>query len=258
MRVAIAGATGQLGQHVVNAARAAGHTTVGISRASGVDLMTGAGLADALFGADAVIDVSSTSSTKSQDSVEFFSTVTRTLLEAERKAGVPHHVAISIIGASEVNASYYAGKKVQEDLVTKEKHGGWSLLRTTQFHGFVRQIIAAGKMGPLQLVPTMRSQPVAAAEVAAELVSIAAKGPTGLAPDLAGPQEENMAELVRKYLTATDENGRSRRVLQVPSPGVLGSSMRKGILLPGQSTRRGTQTYEEWLEENVTPKLRDD
>ena len=243
MKFAIAGATGQLGKQVTDAARAAGHDTVALSRATGIDLMTGDGLSDALRGADAVIDVSATSSTKTRDAIRFFGTATSNLLAAEREAGVPHHVAISIIGAAPINANYYAGKKVQEDLLL-ERSDGWSLLRTTQFHGFVRQIIPAGKVGPLQLVPTMRSQPVSAAEVATELVAIAVGGPVGIAPDLAGPHEENMADMVRRYLAV---QGEKRKVLQMPLPGAWGRGMRSGALLPKPGTRLGSQTFDAWL-----------
>jgi len=252
MRFVIAGATGQLGAHVVEAAAAAGHDTVGISRRSGVDLMTGARLADAVRGADAVIDVSSTASMKTRDSVEFFTTATNNLLNAEREAGVPHHVTISIIGAAEINANYYAGKKAQEDLLTARPEGR-SLLRTTQFHGFVRQLIPAGRLGPLQVVPAMRSQPVSVAEVAAELVAIAAGEPVGIAPALAGPQEENMTDLVRKYLIAM---GEKRAVCQVPLPGAWGRGMRNGTLLPRRGTRLGAQTFDEWLRAQVAARPR--
>lgn len=243
MRIAVAGATGTLGRHVMDAVRAAGHQPVAMSRRSGVDVMTGSGLAEALDGAASVIDVSSTSSTGSRKSVEFFGAVTRNLLDAERAAGVGHHLAISIIGAAKVNANYYAGKAVQEQIVTALPDG-WSLLRTAQFHEFVEQLVGFGKVGPIQVVPTMRAQPIAAAEVAAELVAIALGDPRGLEPDLAGPREENMAELVRRYLAAKDSR---RPVLQVPLPGAWGRGMRDGSLLPGAGARLGRQTFDEWL-----------
>lgn len=243
MKLVITGATGQLGQHVMQAAASAGHDTIGISRSNGIDLMTGAGLVEALQGTDAVIDVSATASTKTQDSIDFFTTVTKNLLAAEHEAGVPHHVAISIIGATKLNANYHAGKKAQEDLLLAQP-GNWSLLRTTQFHEFVRQVIPVGKIGPFQISPAMRSQPISGIEVAAELIAIAAGSPQGPVPDLAGPREENMTDLVRRYLTAT---GQKRPVIQVPVPGAWGRGMRDGSLLPAPGTRLGTQTFDEWL-----------
>jgi len=252
MRIAVAGGTGAVGRHVVNAVRAAGHEPVVLSRSTGVDVLSGDGLAAALAGASSVIDVSSGSGTSTKDSVHFFGTATRNLLAAERDAGVSHHVALSVIGAAKVNANYYAGKAVQEQLLMAEA-GCWSLLRTTQFHEFAAQLVQHGRVGPLQIVPTMRSQPIAASEVAAELVEIALGDPRGLVPDLAGPQEERMAELVKRYLVAT---GRSRPVLRISLPGPWGRSMRDGSLLPAPRTRLTGQTFAQWLEQVAQRPLR--
>lgn len=247
MRIAVAGATGTLGRHVVDAIGVAGHEVASISRSTGADVVTGMGLVDALRGASAVIDASSTSSTSTKASVDFFATATRNLLAAEREADVPHHVAISIVGAAKVNANYYAGKAVQEEIVMAGQ-GGWSMLRTTQFHEFAMQLITHGRVGPFQVVPMMRSQPVAAAEVAAALVSIAVGEPRGLAPDLAGPREERMADLVRRQLAA---QGRRRPVMEIPIPGAWGRGMRDGSLLPGAGAHLEGQTFDEWLAEQA-------
>ena len=243
MRIVVAGATGSLGRHVVAAVHAAGHEPVSISRDSGDDLVSGSGLVERLRGASAVIDASATNSNSARKSVDFFTTVTRNLLSAEREAGVPHHVAISIVGAAKVNANYYAGKAAQEQIL-QALPSGWSLLRTTQFHEFVQQVVDQGKVGPFQVVPAMRSQPIAAAEVAAELVAIASGDPRGLASELAGPREERMADLVRRYLAAT---GQRRPVIEVPVPGAWGRAMRNGSLLAPAGARRRRQTFGEWL-----------
>lgn len=245
MKIAIAGGTGTVGKHVVEAAIAAGHEQIILSRSTGTDLMSGVGLTAALEGIEAVIDVSATRSTATKESVRFFGTVTQNLREAERSAGVPHHVALSIIGAAKVNANYYAGKALQERMLLSDSTGGWSLLRVTQFHEFAEQMVRHGKVGPFQVVPTMRSQPVAAAEVARELVEIAAGDPRGLASEMAGPREERMADMVKRYLRAT---GSTSPTLQIPLPGAWGRGMRDGSLLPAPGTRLGGQTFEEWLD----------
>lgn len=243
MRTVVAGATGELGARVVDALVATGHEPVLLSRATGIDLVTGTGLVERLAGADAVIDASGTSSLSTKASVAFFTAVTRNLLAAERAAGVPHHVAISIVGAADVNANYYAGKAAQERTLLAEP-GGWSLLRTTQFHEFAGQLATQGRVGPVVMVPKMRSQPIAAAEVAAELVRIASGEPRGLALDLAGPREERMADLVRRQLSAS---GRTRPVVEVPIPGRWGRAMRTGGLLPTSDARVGELPFDEWL-----------
>ncbi|WP_425953969.1 SDR family oxidoreductase [Xylanimonas sp. McL0601] len=245
MKIAVAGGTGTVGRPIVEAARAAGHEVVLLTRSAGVDLTVPLLAADALRGVDTVIDVSNRPSMAASASVVFFERVTRTLLAGEKQAGVGHHVALSIVGAAEVDAGYLAGKAAQERLVMAEP-GGWSLLRATQFHEFVPQLLKQGRMGPLQLVPRMRSRPVAAAEAAAALVRIAEAGPSGLVPDLGGPREERMADLGRRYLAAI---GVRRRVLELSLPGRWGHSMRDGGMLPGPGATLGTQTFEEWLAE---------
>lgn len=244
MKIAVAGGTGTVGKHVVDIARAAGHDVVVLSRSTGTDLLTGAGLTTALDGINTVIDVSATTSTATKESVRFFGTVTKNLREAENAAGVNHHVALSVVGAAKVNANYYAGKAVQEDMLLAETDG-WSLLRTTQFHEFAQQLIHHGKVGPFQIVPTMRTQPIAASEVAQELLTIASGDPRGLEPDLAGPQEERMSVLVKRLL---DASGKTNPVVQVSLPGAWGRGMRDGSLLPTDSTRTAGQTFEEWVE----------
>ncbi|MCL1870561.1 MAG: NAD(P)H-binding protein [Promicromonosporaceae bacterium] len=243
MKIAVAGGTGAVGRHVVEAAQAAGHEPLVLTRSTGVDITTGAGLADALRGADAVIDVANTTTMSAKASTRFFEAATGHLLAAEREAGVGHHVTLSIIGAVDAPESYYAGKAAQERLVMT-RPDGWSVLRASQFHEFVPQILSTTRIGPLQLAPKIRMQPVSAAEVAAELVAIAEAGPSGLVADLAGPREEDFADLSRRYLAAVKT---PRRVLSVPFPGAYGRALRNGTLLPRQGARLGRQTFTEWL-----------
>lgn len=245
LKVAVAGGSGTVGRHVVDLLRAAGHEPVVLTRASGVDLLDGTHLADVLQGVGAVVDVSSTSTASAKRSVRFFETVTRNLLAAERAAGVGHHVGLSVIGAGEVGASYYAGKAAQEKMIMAEP-GGWSLLRVAQFHELTELLVDRYRVGSMRVVPQMRAQPVAAVEVATELVSIALGAPRGLVPDLAGPREERVSDMVRRYLRAT---GRPRPVLEVFVPGAWGRGMRNGTFLPAPGARQGRQSFEAWLDD---------
>ncbi|MDN4613123.1 SDR family oxidoreductase [Leifsonia sp. F6_8S_P_1B] len=249
MRVAVAGGTGVVGRHVVTALQQAGHEPVVLSRSRGVDLTGGPAAVDAvaktLAGCAAVVDVASVETLSGSVSKRFFRSVTQTLLTAERSAGVPHHVALSIIGAAEAPAAYYAGKALQEQLV-EESGTGWSILRATQFHEFAAQLAGRGKPGRLRIVPAMTSQPVAAAEVGAALAGIAVGEPRGRAGDIAGPRVEDMPTLVRRYLAAIGDGG---RVLAVPLPGRWGRALRDGTLLAGPAARLGTQTFDAWLTE---------
>ena len=239
MKIAVAGGTGVVGRHVVTAARAAGHESLALSRSTGDDLMTADGLAGRLAGVGAVIDVSSTPSLSGRAAIRFFGTVTDNLIAAERAAGVPHHVALSIIGATKAPSGLYAGKVVQEQKVMSSG-GIWSILRTTQFHEFAMQTTERLAFGGLQIVPAMRCQPIAAAD----LVRIAEGPPCGLETDLAGPREEDMPDLVRRYLKAT---GKTKPVLRLALPGLLGRAMRDGGLLPAPGARLGTHTFDQWL-----------
>ncbi|HWD62430.1 MAG TPA: SDR family oxidoreductase [Humibacter sp.] len=245
MRIAVAGGTGTVGKHVVASLNAGGHEAVSLSRASGVDLVSGTGIDEAIRGVDAVIDVTSTSSQSAKTSIEFFETVTRNLLSAEKLAGVPHHVALSIVGAAKADSGYYAGKVAQERLVMAQP-GGWSILRATQFHEFAAQMATSAAFGPLQLAPIARTQPIAAAEVGDALAEIALGEPRGLDKDLAGPREEKMTSMIRAYLAA---RGLRRLVVDFPMPGAMGRGMRDGSILPGPDARLGTQTFDEWLAE---------
>ena len=239
MRIAVAGGTGAVGRLVVERAEAAGHEVRVLSRSTGVDLEHGTGLD--FVGVDAVIDASGVQTTSAKRSIEFFTKVTGHLLSAEADAGVGHHVALSILGAADAPHGYYAGKAAQEQAVASGPVP-WSILRAAQFFEFAHQV--ATKVGPLVMVPAMRSQPLAASEVATRLVEIAEAGPMGDAADLAGPREERMVELSRAWWAATGARG---RIIEVPIPGGFGKAIRSGAILPGPDAQLTTQTFEEWL-----------
>lgn len=244
MRIAVAGGTGTVGRHVVEAAKKRGHEVVSLSRAEGVDLVDGRGLVHALQGVQTVIDVSGIPTTSTKKAVDFFTNATQNLLAAEKQAGVQHHVALSIVGIDGSTSGLYAGKLVQEDEV---RHGGvpWTLLRSTQFHEFVPLAAKIGTVGPLVTVPKMVTQPVAAREVAEALVAAAEAGPRGRVTDLGGPRTELLADLVRAYLAKT---GGRKKVLEAVLPGPMGKAMRSGALIPAPGAAVGRQTFQQWLQ----------
>lgn len=245
MRIAVAGGTGLVGRMVVDAARERGYDVVVLSRSEGADLTTGAGLVERLTGVDAVIDTTNVTTQKRAEAESFFGGVTRTLLAAEATAGVGHHVALSIVGIDEVDSGYYAGKRLQERVLT-EGQVPWTVLRATQFHEFAEQALHFVTVGPFSLVPRMLSQPVAAREVAEALVELAAGEPVGHAPELAGPDRLQMVELARRVSKA---RGLRRRVVPVRLPGAAGRAMRSGALLPTGDGPRGRVTFDQWLSE---------
>lgn len=235
MKIAVAGGTGVVGRHVVDVARERGHDVVVLARAEGVDLTTGAGLAERLVGVAAVVDVTSVATQKRAEAEEFFGAVTRHL----QAAGAAHVIALSIVGIDDVDTGYYAGKRLQERLLA-EGDVPWSVLRATQFHEFAEQALHFVRVGPFSLVPRMLSQPVAAREVAEALVDLAETGPSGRVPDLAGPERHDMVDLARRVAAG-------RRVVPVRVPGQAGRAMRSGALCPTGDGPRGRITFDAWL-----------
>lgn len=234
MRMAVAGGTGWVGKLVVERAREAGHEVVVISRSRGVDLTTGTGLDEALRGVDAVIDVVNVETLSRRTAIEFFETTTRHLLAAEKRSHVRHHVVLSIVGVDRVNSGYYAGKRRQEELALAGPVPA-TVLRATQFHEFAAQMIERVP-GPVKVVPSMLTRPVAASDVAAELVRLAEGPAQGLATDLAGPEVLRMAAMVRRL-------AKGKLVLTVPA----GRAMSGGGLLPAGDFHRGEVTFDEWV-----------
>lgn len=243
MRIAVAGGTGVVGTHVVAALAAAGHEPVVLARSCGVDVTTGRGLGEALVGAEAVIDVSNVVTMGGRRSVAFFTAATEHLLAAGRAAGVSHHVVLSIVGIDRVGFGYYEGKRRQEELVLSGPLPA-SVLRATQFHEFAGQVLERSP-GPVALVPRMRTQPVAATEVAAALVALAAGPAVGRAPELAGPGTHDLVDLARRFAEATDQR---RPVVPLRLPGATGRALAGGALLPTGPGPRGEQTFAQWLD----------
>ncbi|MET0495969.1 MAG: NAD(P)H-binding protein [Actinoplanes sp.] len=236
MRVAVAGGTGLTGRNVIEVLEAAGHEPVVLARSKGVDLLSGAGLDAALAGVETTIDVSNVTTLKRDVSVTFFDTAGRNLLAAAARAGVRHHVALSIVGIDRVKNGYYQGK-LRQEAVVRDGSVPWSVLRATQFHEFAGQVLDQVP-GPVALIPRMTVQPIAVREVAEALVELAEGEPRGAVPDLAGPRVESLVDMARRLLRA---RGGRRLVLPIWLPGPKGGQLPIG---PGP---RGVQTFEEWL-----------
>lgn len=241
MRIAVAGGTGLVGRHVAASLTAAGETPVILTRGAGVDITTGAGLDAALRDVDALIDVSNTTSMRKQDAIDFFGAGTSQLLEAGERAGVRRHVVLSVVGADRVDFGYYFGKRHQEALALGSGRPV-SVLRSTQFHEFAAQLVDRSA-GPFVVVPRMRIQPVAAQEVADALVALV-DGPLGVVPELGGPEELELTDLVRAVLR---RRGSRKLLLPIRAPSRTGRAMAGGALLPAGDGPRGHRTFAEWL-----------
>jgi uncharacterized protein YbjT (DUF2867 family) len=242
MRVAVAGGTGLTGRRVVAELARGGHEAVPLSRSSGVDLRTGAGLDAALAGCDAVVDVSNTAAQRRAAAERFFGTTAGHLTAAAARAGVEHVVVLSIVGVDRVGLGYYWGKRRQEEVVT----GGpvpWTVLRTTQFHEFAGQLLDRVP-GPVAPVPRMLCRPVAVAEVAARLAELATGAPAGYARELAGPEELQLVDMARAVVRA---RGQRRLVVPLRLPGAVARAAAGGALLPRGEHDTGVRTFAEVL-----------
>lgn len=198
MRVAVVGATGRIGGLTMAALEQAGHTTVAVSRSSGVDITTGDGLPEALAGVDAVVDSSNTPVQDEAAIVEFFGSATRNLLAAEQAAGVRHHVLLSIVGLDRgQNVAHYAGKREQERLV-RSGPVPWSIVRATQFHDFAAMVAGWTERDGIAEIAPLLVQPIAPADVAAALADVATGEPLHGILDVAGPQTEDLVDLARQ------------------------------------------------------------
>lgn len=243
MRIAVAGATGHIGTLTVEALERDGHEVVRISRSLGIDLLTGQGLDDALAGVDAVVDVTNAAATDRGEAMAHFGGITRNLLDAEQRAGVGHHVVLSIVGVDRVEGNaHYAGKREQERLV-QAGPVPWTIVPATQFHDFAATVTAWTEHDGAATIAPLLVQPIAPADVADVLAEVAAGEPQGRHPDLAGPEPHDLVDMARR---TNDVRGRSVRL--VPSwSGPFGVGMAGEALLPGEGARIAPTSFDEWL-----------
>lgn len=247
-KIVVIGGTGLIGSKVVSKLTAHGHEAIAASPNTGVDTVTGEGLAAVLVGADVVVDVSNSPSFEEKDVLEFFTTSTRNLLAAEAAAGVGHHVALTIVGTDRPqNIPYFRAKTAQEKLI-RESGMPYSLVHATQFFEFLGSIadISVGADGAVHL-PGALIQPIAAEDVATAVARAAAGEPLNGDREIAGPEEFTMDEFVRRGLAF---RGDSRTVVQDPDAQYYGAHIDERTLIPVDGAVIFETTFEEWLPAN--------
>jgi uncharacterized protein YbjT (DUF2867 family) len=244
MRIAVVGGTGLVGRHTVAALRRAGHEPVVVARSTGVDVLSGDGLDAALAGVDAVVDTTNSTAYDPEETRAFFRTATENLLAAEQRAGVGHHVVLSIVGIDRVEGNaHYAGKRLQEE-VALAGPVPVTIQRATQFHEFAAQVVGWTRQGDEAAIAPLLLQPVAASDVGVVLAEVAAGAPQGRAPDLAGPEPQDMVDMARRTFAV---RGESITLIPTWHSGVFGLEMAGDVLLAGPGARLGPTTFDEWL-----------
>ncbi|WOS66298.1 SDR family oxidoreductase [Sinorhizobium fredii] len=244
MKIVVIGGTGLIGSKLVKNLRERGHEVLAAAPNTGVNTITREGLAEALDGAQIVVDVANAPVWEDKAVLEFFETSGRNLLAAEAAAGVRHHVALSIVGSERLpDNGYFRAKVAQENLI-KASRIPYTILRATQFFEFVGGIAQSATVGEeIRLSPAL-IQPIASDDVAAALADVAVAAPINGTVEVAGPEAIPLDDLVRRFLRATQD---PRKIVPDVHARYFGAVLDDQSLTPGKSPRIGAIRFEDWL-----------
>jgi uncharacterized protein YbjT (DUF2867 family) len=244
MKIAVIGGTGLIGSKLVKKLREHGQEVIAASPSSGVNTLTGEGLADALKGASVVVDVTNSPSWEDAAVLKFFETSTRNLLGYEAAAGVGHHVALSVVGTERLlESGFFRAKLVQENRI-KESSISYSIIRATQFFEFIKNIGDFSTEGNKVCLPPVLFQPMAADDVASAIGRIATSSPVNGTVEIGGPEQFRLDELIRRDLAARED---PREVISDPHARYFGIEVSERTLIPNADARLGETRFEDWL-----------
>ena len=248
MKVVVIGGTGLIGSKLVIKLREHGHEAVAAAPATGVNTITGEGLANALQGASATVDVTNSPSWEDAAVLKFFETSTRNLLNYESAAGVRHHVALSVVGTERLlESGFFRAKLAQENLI-KASAMPYTIVRATQFFEFVKTIGDLSTEGNQVRLPPALIQPMAADDVAGALVGIATGSPVNGTIEIGGPEQFRLDDLVRRDLAARND---PREVITDPRARYYGIQVGERTLVPENNARLGATRFEDWLNQST-------
>ncbi|MBI5578101.1 MAG: SDR family oxidoreductase [Deltaproteobacteria bacterium] len=251
MKIVVIGGSGLIGTKLVNKLRQSGHEVVAASPASGVNTITGDGIAEALAGARVVVDVANSPSFEDKAVLEFFETSGRNLLTAEVAAGVGHHVALSVVGTDRLlESGYFRGKMAQEKLIKASKVP-YTIVRSTQFFEFLGSIAQSGTDGQTVRLSPALVQPIASDDVAAAMADVTVGAPVNGTVEVAGPERVRLAEIVQRFLSA---NRDVRQVITDVHARYFGAELNDQTLTPGDNPRLGPTRFEDWLSHSAPRK----
>lgn len=244
MRMVVIGGTGMIGARLVTALQEQDQAVRPASPSTGVDAITGNGLAEALREADVVIDVSNSPSLHADAALEYFETSSRNLLAAEEAAGIRHHVALSVVGTDRLPESgYFRAKMAQEDLIRASRLP-YTILRATPFFEFITGIVEASANGDVLRLPPASVQPIAADDVVSALRDIAMGRPQNRELEIVGPDRFRLTELAEEILTANED---PRQVVADPQALYFGAVLKDDTLVPGEHPRFAPTRFEDWI-----------
>ena len=249
MKIVVIGGSGLIGSKLVTKLRDRGHQTLAASPDSGVNTLTGQGLAAAVEGAAVVVDVSNSPSFEDAAVMEFFDTSTRNLLAAESAAGVGHHVALSVVGTERLaDSGYMRAKSAQEKLI-EDSPIPWSIVHATQFFEFIGRIADEATSGNTVRLAPVLIQPMAAEDVARALAEVATGPPVKGIIEIAGPEQFRLDELVRDTLR---ERHDPREVITDPHARYYGAELHERTLVPAANARLAETRYDDWLKQSTS------
>jgi uncharacterized protein YbjT (DUF2867 family) len=244
MKIVVIGGSGLIGSKLVERLRQKGHEAIAASPNSGVNTITGAGLADVLAGAQVVVDVANSPSFEDKAVLEFFATSGRNLLAAEATAGVSHHVALSVVGSDRLSESGYFRGKIEQERLIQSSGMPYSIVRSTQFFEFLAGIAQSGTVGnEVHLSPAF-IQPITSDDVADAVATVSLGSPLNGTLEIAGPERYRLADLVRQFL-AVRQDGRT--VIADARARYFGAELTEQMLLAGPEARLGGTTYPQWM-----------
>lgn len=244
MKIVIIGGSGLIGTKLVKVLRQKDHEVLAASPSTGVNTVTGEGLAEAVKGASVVVDVSNSPSWEDVDVMKFFETSTRNLLAYEEAAGVGHHVALSVVGSERMLESGYFRAKIAQENLIKASSIPYSIIRATQFFEFVKSIADYSIHGNKVHLPPVLIQPMAADDVAGVVGGIAMGSPVNGTVEVGGPEQFRLDELIRRSLSARKD---PREVVADPDARYYGVELSESTLVPGDDARLGETRFETWL-----------
>ena len=248
MKIVVIGGTGLIGSKLVTKLREQGQEAVAASPQTGVDSITGAGLADALKGASVVVDVTNSPSWEDAAVLQFFETSTRNLLKTDAAAGVRHHIALSVVGTERMlESGFFRAKLAQENLI-KASSIPYSIIRATQFFEFVPKIADLSTEGDKVRLPSVLFQPMASDDVASAIAKIAVGSPVNGTVEIGGPEQFRLDEVVRRDLAARKD---ARQVISDPHARYYGIQVTERTLIPNNDARLGEVHFEDWLKQST-------